>query len=231
MANHPQNEDECVTSVALIEASAVDVVTLAEVKSHLRVDFADDDDLINGLIAAAVGQLDPSMGGWLGRALRPQTWEYRLDRFYGLGRHHRNRGGHHRIEIPYPPLIGIVSLKYDDPAGVEQSLVEGTDFQILGEGSLGRASIAPLYDGCWPVARCAPESVRIRFQAGYAAAVAADPGPASPDALPPTIKAWLKLIIGSLYENRESMMSGARAQVAQLPDHILQMISPYRVYG
>jgi hypothetical protein len=53
-------------------------VTLAEAKLHCRVDHADEDTLIDALIAAAVGYLD----GWrgvLGRAIMPQTWSVAVD--------------------------------------------------------------------------------------------------------------------------------------------------------
>lgn len=57
----------------LITAPSAQVVTLAEAKAHLRVDHADEDDVIEGFIAAAVAYLD----GWqgvLGRGIMPQTW-------------------------------------------------------------------------------------------------------------------------------------------------------------
>lgn len=217
---------ECVQgSRVLITAPTDDALTRAAVKQHLRIDFDDDDDLIDAVILAAVAQLDPAAGGWLGRALRPQTWEFRL---YGFP----NRG----IQLPYPPLISVTSLKYDDVNGVEQTLVENTGFRVLGIGAKGKQVVAPLYNQIWPSARSDSESVRIRFQCGYPVAIVADhdhipPIVGVPDALPAPIVAWLKLIIGSLYENRESMVIGTREIVAQLPDHILQMISPYRVYG
>jgi uncharacterized phiE125 gp8 family phage protein len=69
-------------SVVLITPPAADVLSRDEVKQHLRVDFSDDDALIDGFIAAAVNQLDPAAGGWLGRSLRPQTWELRLPSFW-----------------------------------------------------------------------------------------------------------------------------------------------------
>ncbi len=53
-------------------------VTLAAAKAHLRVDFSDDDSLIEGLIKAATDHLD----GWtgiLGRCLVEQTWAETLD--------------------------------------------------------------------------------------------------------------------------------------------------------
>lgn len=53
-------------------------VTLADAKLHCRIDGADDDTLLSGLIAAAVGHLD----GWtgvLGRCIMPQTWQVSVE--------------------------------------------------------------------------------------------------------------------------------------------------------
>ncbi len=52
------------------------LVTLERVKAHLRVDGAEEDDLIAVYIAAAQATID-GPGGWLGRALGRQTIEYR----------------------------------------------------------------------------------------------------------------------------------------------------------
>jgi uncharacterized phiE125 gp8 family phage protein len=218
------------SSRVLITPPTADVLSRDDVKKHLRVDFDDDNALIDGMIAAAVNQLDPAGGGWLGRALRPQTWEVRLPSFW---QHDcfDHRYGVDAIVLPYPPLISIVSVKYDDPAGLEQTLDdEGIGFRLLGLGSFQKQAIAPPYQTCWPSARCDSESVRIRFTSGYPVAAAAhDDVAAVVDRLPAPILVWLKLYIGSLYENRESMADGGL--VAELPPHIMQMISTYRVYG
>ena len=63
---------------SLVTAPATDLVSLREVKAHLRVDFSDDDALLGLLIDAAVAHLD----GWkgiLGRGLMPQTWAEEFD--------------------------------------------------------------------------------------------------------------------------------------------------------
>ena len=196
------------------------VLTVTEVKRHLRVDFDDDDDVIADMIAVAVGQLDPAAGGQLGRALRPQQWELRLAGFTDHDCHHpRYHAG--AIALPFPPLISIDSFTYDDAAGFERALVENVDFRILGVGARHKQAVVPVFGRHWPTARSAEESVRIRFMAGY---------PLENDALPAPIKAWLKLQIGALYENREGFSVGTREAVAELPDHIQQMITPYRVY-
>lgn len=207
-------------SAVLIAAATADVLSRDEVKRHLRVEHDDDDAAIDEIIAAVVQSLDPATGGWLGRALRPQTWELQLAGF-----------ACDVIELPYPPTIQIVSLKYDDSAGVEQTLVKDTDFRLVPPARLlGRHAVAPLYRGRWPSTLGSDDSVRIRYSAGYAPAVGADPGPAVADQLPAPIKAYLKLVIGTLYANRESAVS-ARDQVAALPADIMQgLISTYRVF-
>ena len=193
--------------LALITVPTVDVLTLNDAKEHLRVDADDDNALISGLIGAVVGMLDPAAGGWLGRALRPQTWELRL---YGFPCE--------EIALPYPPLISIVSVKYDDTAGVERTLAVTTGYRILNSGGLGKVLLAPPYNTAWPATRDDRETVRIRYTCGHAA---------SPDALPAPIAAWLKLQLGKLYEQREAVIVGS--DVRSLPE-IDGLVWPYRVF-
>ena len=57
----------------LVTPPTAEIVSLADMREHLRVDHQDDDVLITGLMAGAVAHLD----GWrgvLGRAIMPQTW-------------------------------------------------------------------------------------------------------------------------------------------------------------
>jgi uncharacterized phiE125 gp8 family phage protein len=213
-------------SLALVSAPSDGVLTVDQVRAHLRIDDCDDPTL-QSYIDAAVGMLDPAAGGTLGRALRPQTWELRLPGFHGHGCHH-HRHGPESISLPYPPLISVVSLTYQDMAGADQTLAEGTDFRIVGMGARGKCALLPIAG--WPQAAWMPESVRIRFQAGYPAPVpAASDQPEVRETLPAPITAWLKLVIGTLYQNREAATTGRDAMV-ELPDYILQMINPHKVY-
>lgn len=170
----------------LITAPDDDVLSLAEVKSHLAEESSDKDALIQSLIDGEVAQLDAPAGGELGRALRPQTWELQLDCFPAA-----------EIELPFPPLIEIVSVKYDDTGGTERTLVEDTDFEVEGLGGRGKQIIRPLYLGTWPLARSHPGSVRIRFEAGYPV-----PETGQSDTLPEGVKNYIKLRISDLYANR-----------------------------
>lgn len=53
------------------------ILSLPEVKQHLRVDHAEEDALIDGLIDAAHSYLD-GLDGPLGRCLTTQTWRLHL---------------------------------------------------------------------------------------------------------------------------------------------------------
>lgn len=62
----------------LVSAPDAEVVSLDDVKRHLRVEHDDDNAQIAALILAAVGHLD----GWtgiLGRAIKPQIWREAFD--------------------------------------------------------------------------------------------------------------------------------------------------------
>lgn len=188
----------------LITAPTDPVVSLDAVKAHLRISRDDDskDELIGIMVGAAVNALDPAGEGWLGRALRPQTWEVRLDGFWDrhLWHHHADLvpcrwrprdpppGA---IELPYPPLISVDSVNYDDRNDVEQTLVLDTDYRIFGIGSKWHGYIAPMHGGSWPLGVLRdPEAVRVRFTCGYAVG--------DIDAMPPQIKQAVLLACSNL---------------------------------
>jgi uncharacterized phiE125 gp8 family phage protein len=175
------------SSLVVIERPTDAVVTLAEAKAQLRITDSANDMMIQAVIDAAVAQLDPALGGWLGQALRPQTWEIRRNWFpYSCW----PRDQH--IPLSYPPLLTVDSVTYIDGNGVQQTLIEDTDFRVLNRGGQGKASIAPIYGGVWPLSvRCDPESVKIRYTAGYEIATA--------DLLPAPIKQAVLLMVKHIY--------------------------------
>lgn len=194
----------------LITPPTQDVVSLDSANQQLRLGETDDDNLVEIYLAAAVNRLDPAGGGFLGRALRPQTWEYRLCGFPSCP-----------IELPYPPLIAIASVKYDDNSGVEQTLVAGTDYQVVGAGGKDAAHLVPAYGKSWPTARSYPESVRIRYSCGYPLA--------DPDPLPAPLVQAILLMTGNWYQNREAVVTGTI--VAPLPFGVDALLANYREYG
>jgi uncharacterized phiE125 gp8 family phage protein len=217
----------------LITPPTEDVVSLAEAKEQLRITSSSSDTMIAAIIKAAVAHIDPADGGWLGRAIRPQTWELRTNGFWP----------HCAIELRYPPLMRIDSVKYDDGDGVEQTLVSEVGYRVLGLGGHRRAVVAPLYNVPWPTSvRSDHESVRIRYTAGYPTSDGNSP-PA--DRLPAPIKQAVLLMVKHLYGlgernlfvsaedvpgvgSRSFVVSENAAAVMKTVSE--QLLNPYRVW-
>src|SRR5262245_7038895 len=175
-------------ALTLVTAPAVTPLTLAEVKKHLRVSSSDQDDLITIYLKAATDYLDGEHG-FLGRALVTQTWLLTIDEFPTA-----------EIKLPLPPLQSVTSVKYDDSAGVEQT-VASTDYYVDTASEPGW--VVPLANVSWPTTLDAINAVRIEYVAGYPADSSSPPDLAAN--VPFNIKAGLMLMIAELFERREEM--------------------------
>lgn len=173
-------------SLIVITAPATEPVTLAEARLHLKVDSTDDDTLISALITAARQQAEHRTG----RALITQTLEKVLDAFPS------------DIELPMPPAIAITSVKYINTSGTEQTL--DTDQYSLDKDS-EPGWLTPAYGVAWPATYSVPNAVRVRYTAGYGAAAA----------VPQSIKSWMLMAIGTMYDHRATMIVGAA--VSEVP--------------
>ncbi|WP_131194065.1 head-tail connector protein [Lichenihabitans psoromatis] len=168
------------------------IISLAEAKKAIRVDYNDDDDLIEALIAAVTQAVD-APNGWLGRALGLQTLELRAAHFPGCCWHGHacfephfeqclfHTGQH--VVLPFRPVRSIVSIKYLDLAGVLQTM-DPTAY------SLSDDVLMPVFGTVWPAARLQPGAVQIQYTAGY------------PDGVPELITTALKLMLAPLYDTR-----------------------------
>lgn len=170
------------------------LVTLAQVKAHLRLDGINDfDALLTDHLASAIGELD-GYAGTLGRALAEQTWILYLDGFPRSA-----------IGLPLPPLLGVDSIVYVDADGAEQTLATDQYQVLAGE----RAEVRPAHGLSWPSARVAPRAVAITFRCGWAAPEGDEPWPSK---LQPVISAVLLKV--------EELFSGAdpirQANIARL---------------
>lgn len=184
------------------------VVTLAEAKAHLDVLHDDDDTLITALVAAATQHIDGA-NGWLGRAIGPQELEARGAFFEDCG-----------IRPPFPPVISVASVKYLDTNGAEQTLGPG-QYEVRGN------EIVRAWGVSWPATRADEENVRIRYWAGYTADPEEDPLVA---AVPAPIAAAIKLMVGDLYFNRETTISGTIVQSVPMSVTVENLLAPYRVF-
>lgn len=173
-------------ALKLITAAAALAVSLVEAKAHLRVDTSDDDTLITAMITAATESAEQITG----RAIMPQTWELTLDSFPEA------------FSLTRVPVASITSVTYADADGVDQVL-SGASYALDNADDFGPAYVVPAYDTEWPDTRDQINAVKVRFVAGYANAAA----------VPEPIKAWIKLQIGAMYENREREVTGSLVAV------------------
>lgn len=189
-------------SLVLVTAPTVEPVTLTQVKAHLgNIQSTDFDALLGTYIAAVREHLDGAEG-ILGRALVRQTWDMRLDEFED------------EIRIPLPPLQSVTSVKYVGSNGVLQTMAAG-DYQVIGLGTKWPATLIPAYGECWPSTYDNPESVTVRFVAGYP-----DNGASPPNLtanIPAGITAAMLLLVGDLWKYRETVAPSA---LAELPSYI-----------
>lgn len=100
------------------------------------------------------------------------------------------------IEIERVPAVAVVSVKYYDRDGVEQTL----DPSLYHLDELSEpARLLPVHGTSWPTTREGrPNSVAVRFTAGAA----------DRSAVPPEAKQAIKLLVSHWYENREAVVTG-----------------------
>lgn len=150
-------------------------VTVAELKSHLRVEHDRDDTYIATLLDAAINQVQE----YTERQLLTATWTLLLDSF------------DYPVKIEKPPVASIVSIKYYDEDNTEQTL--STDvYQTEVRTDPAIVELKP--DQSWPDITSEREyPIEIEFTAGYTSA----------DNVPMDIKHAIKLIVGNMYTYRD----------------------------
>ena len=200
----------------LITPPAGEPISLAEAKLHLRVDFDDDDSLIQVLISAARQAAETLTN----RQFVTARWRMVLDSFPGpslmgvpAGQTFTLPG--HAVLLPKSPVASVVEIRYLDMAGAWQ-VMSAANYTV--DSACEPARITPVFGQIWPIPLPQIGAVSVIFDAGY--------GDAS--AVPEGIKTWIKLRLGSLYVHREEVASMTRGRIDPLP-FIDGLLDPYKV--
>jgi uncharacterized phiE125 gp8 family phage protein len=175
-------------SLVLITPPTEEPVTLAEARLQCKADGTEEDALLTLYIASARRTAEHLTG----RVFCTQTWEARMDAFPPA-----------EIELPKPTVQSIVSLKYTDADGLEQTIDPGN--YALDAAQLPGWAL-PAVGFAWPATQGIANAVRVRFVAGYGNAAA----------VPHNIKQWMLLQIAAAFRNREAFASGISAN--ELPN-------------
>jgi uncharacterized phiE125 gp8 family phage protein len=190
------------------------LVSLDEAKRHLEVDDSDRDELISGLVRAAVQRLDGA-DGILGRQLMPADWIMYLPRFPAGP-----------LKIPLPPTIAVQAIDYLDENGALQTFTD-TDYRVTGLGVASGASVVldQITGVTWPAVQMGadPDTVRVMFRAGYQNLNSPADHP-----VPEPVKLAVLMMVGDWFENRNSSVVGTTA--AEMPLSAAALIAPYRTY-
>lgn len=190
-------------SLKLVTAPTTYPVDLATAKLHCRVDASDEDALITALITAATEMAEQKTG----RALMAQTWQLTLGAFPTA------------IELTRVPVQTITSVKYRDSAGTLQTL-SGASY-ALAQDDFGFAKVSPVYGSTWPTTQVRDDAIVVEFVAGYASAAA----------VPESIKQWIKLMISTMYDNRETESYSSRAVSTTVQmSFVDRLLDRYRVW-
>ncbi len=179
---------------------AVEPVTLAEAKAHLRVDTADDDAYITGLVRAAREWVEQ----YLDRTLVHTQWVMRFDKFPA--------DSTADIELPRPPVVAsgtatAVTVAYTLEDGTTASYSTAS-FRVDRASTPG--AVKTNYAQTWPPHRQDDNAISVTWWAGY--------GPSGSE-VPQGVKNAMLLYIHELYEKRGN---------AEPPDAAKALLDAYK---
>jgi len=190
--------------IKITTAPATEPVTETEAKLHCRVDHATEDAIFTRLIEVARIQCEAISG----RAFITRTLTAYLDYWPGWC-----------FELPYPPLASITSIKYYDDAGSAAATIDSSNYIVDVNSEPGRVAFVSGYP---------PPSVSLREINGVEIIYTAGYGNAA--AVPDQYKQAMLLLIGHLYENRESVVVQQGIGLVQVPQAVEWLLLTDRAY-
>jgi hypothetical protein len=192
--------------VQLVTGPTDEPISLAEAKSHLRLDVAFDDVDVNRYIKAAREYVE----GYLERAVLEQKWCLALEGFCGpraLGVPAWARqffDMSEPLKLPMGQLAStptpVESIIYIDDSGASVTLA--TSEYTVNNFSVP-AEVKPAYGKVWPSTRPQWDAVRVTYRVGWA----------DTDSVPEPIRQAMKLLISQMYEHRTPEVAGILSQV------------------
>lgn len=155
-------------------------VSLTQAKLHCRIDHSEEDDLLIGLIAAAVSMVED----YCGRALMEQTWRLTLDEFAD------------RIVLPRGPVQSITQFTHLDSEGNTQAVASDL-YKLDLDADPQVVLLEPQQQ--WPGVGGYAVPISITYVAGYAEA----------ENVPAAIRQAILMLVANWYSNRETLLTGS----------------------
>lgn len=190
----------------LLTGPAVEPVTLADMKTWLRLDDDGEDRLVASLITASRLMVEAESG----RCLVQQTWRLLLDRWPVSG----------FVRLPVTPVIGVEAVRvcsamdFSDPStlSISWTPLPAGSFSVEGAGGPDARLVV---HGSPPTPVREQAGIEIDVLAGYGACA---------EAVPQPLRQAVRTIVARWYEQRGDADGGTPA----LPREALALIAPYR---
>lgn len=184
----------------LTSPPAVEPVSLAEAKAHLRLDGAAEDVLIGSLILTSRLHIEAA----LGLALITQGWTLVLDRWPDRD----------SLSLPLRPVQSIAAVRVLAADGTPALLDPGSYLADTAATPPRLVRTGPP----WPDPERAAGGIEIAFAAGFG------PVPAS---VPEPLRQALLLLVAHWYEHRTPAEAGLAATA--VPAALSELLLPYRL--
>jgi uncharacterized phiE125 gp8 family phage protein len=187
-------------------APAIEPVTLAAVKAHLRIDTNDEDALLQSLIMTARLHIEVA----LGLALITQTWSCYFDRW---PKWNDGRNGPGTLVLPLSPVSSVDAIRVYSEDGTFATLPRASFTLDLASRS---PRIAPRAVTTAPMAGRPLNGIEIAVTAGFGANAADIPAP---------IRQAHLLLVTHWYEHRDPNEIGA--EETHIPSGVSSLLAPW----
>ncbi len=207
--------------LSLLSAPAIEPVSEAEARAHLRISGESELALMLGHIRTARQAVE----SWTGRALINQSWRWMLDGWPGSASQEwwdgvrvgtmRNSAARF-IEMPKAPLVSVNSVTLFNDADQSTVWVAANYFvdTTSAPGRLVLRNAASV-----PLPQRAASGLQIDFTCGYGAGSGDVPAP---------LRQAVLMLTAHYFENRE-VMQGADGGGHVLPLGVHALLAPYRI--
>ncbi len=192
--------EQRISTMALVLTSgpALEPISVADAKVHLRLDGSAEDALIASLILTSRLHLESA----LSIALITQSWTLSLDAWPEAS-----------VMFPIRPVLAITSARVLSATNVATTIA-ASDYLLDGSGLKPRLVRT---GSAWPLPGKAANGVEIAFTAGF--------GPAATD-VPSPIRQALLMLVAHWYEHRDPIEIGSSS--SNIPKAVSDLMMPYR---
>ncbi len=189
----------------IVTPAASTPVTVEVAKEHMRVPFADDDDLIDIYLASATALCEQI----LQRKLITQTWKMYLDSWPSV------------VKVLFGNLQSVTHIKYTDTDEAQTTFAD-TNYDVDTNSVPGRILLKDSVS--WPTATLnAVNPIEVQFVTGYGD---------DPADVPADIRNAVLLTTAHFYETRESVLISdiKLMTVEQIPFTASTLLQNHRVW-